>query len=133
VVFPKGTKLYIFSILIVKQFLLKLFYFLLIFLILCLLLDILISSHLKKSNEYPGEFEVWNDIYNSTIEADLAIYGSSRAWVMFNSSILENELKKNVYNFGIDGHNFKLQYARHLEYLKHNPKPKNYYPFSRHR
>lgn len=78
----------------------------------------------KKTNGYPGELEVWDDIYSGTIVADLAIYGSSRAWVHFNSSILETELNKHVYNFGIDGHNFKLQYARHLEYLKNNQEPK---------
>lgn len=87
-------------------------------------LDLCISNYLKKSNAYYGEFEVWNDIYQSNIDSELAIYGSSRAWVDINPKILEDSLDLKTYNFGIDGHNFELQYLRHKEFLKHNPPPK---------
>lgn len=84
----------------------------------------MISNNLKNSNAYYGEFEIWNDIYNHNIYTDLAIYGSSRAWVGINPKILEDSLNLSIYNFGMDGHNFGLQYLRHKEYLKHNPPPK---------
>jgi len=87
-------------------------------------LDYFLSYNLKKSNEYPGELEVMNDIYNGNLNCDIAVYGSSRAWTQFNPIIMENSLRMNVYNFGIDGHNFWIQYLRHLEYIKHNKKPK---------
>ncbi len=87
-------------------------------------LDAFISNNLKKTNDVFGEYEVWNDIYNNKINAEMVVYGSSRAWVEFNPKILEDSLNVKIYNFGIDGHNFWLQYLRHLEYIKHNKLPK---------
>lgn len=107
------------------KFILNILLFLLPLLILVYLIDILISNGLAKSNDDPGEFEVWTDIYNDNIDCDLAIYGSSRAWVHFNSKLIEDSLNLNVYNFGIDGYNFSIQYLRHLEFIKHNKLPKH--------
>jgi len=87
-------------------------------------IDLYISNYLKKSNDYFGEFEVWNAIYDNKINTDIAIYGSSRAWVGIDPQILADTLHTSVYNLGIDGHNFWLQYLRHLEYLKNNKAPK---------
>lgn len=87
-------------------------------------IDYLISKELSKSNEFPGEFEVWNDIYSSNTNCELAIYGSSRAWVHIDPEVLEDTLAMPAYNFGMDGQNFWLQYMRHKEYLKYNSKPK---------
>ena len=86
--------------------------------------DNYISKTLKRIHNHPGEIEVWNDIYNKNIDADIAIYGSSRAWVHINPTILEDSLNIKAYNFGIDGHNFWLQYLRNKEYLKYNKHPK---------
>jgi len=107
-----------------KTFLFKFTFFILPILILAYPLDYVMSYYLSKSHGYPGEFEVWNDIYNSKTNCDIAIYESSRAWVHIDPKILSDSLKLDVYNFGIDGHNFWLQYLRHLEHLKHNKKPK---------
>ncbi len=87
-------------------------------------LDLLISSRLKESNTSLGEYEVWSDIYRGSIDAEIAIYGSSRAWVHLNPQIFESKLKKPTYNLGIDGHSFHLQYLRHKEYFKFNKHPK---------
>ena len=86
--------------------------------------DYFISNNHKKNHKYPGEIEVWNDIYAGNINSEIAIYGSSRAWVHIDPSILEDSLNLKAYNFGIDGHNFWLQYLRHKEYLKYNNAPK---------
>lgn len=107
-----------------KKFIRKSTTFSLILIILAVLIDKAVSYYLKQSNQYMGEFEVWNDIYDGNATCDIAIYGSSRAWVQFSPQILTDSLNESVYNLGIDGHNFWLQYLRHLEYLKHNPKPK---------
>ena len=88
-------------------------------------LDIIFSNLLKESHNFQGEYEVWNDIYNTKINCDIAVYGSSRAWVQIDPEIIEDILDKEVYNFGIDGHNFRIQYLRHLEFLKLNKKPKH--------
>jgi hypothetical protein len=107
-----------------KQFLLKLVFFVLPLLILAYPIDLAISYFLRQSNEFHGEFEVMNDIYNSKANCDVAIYGSSRAMVHFDPKIIGDSLGMTVYNFGIDGHNFWMQYLRHLEHVKYNEKPK---------
>lgn len=87
--------------------------------------DITISNFLKTTNGPAGEYQVWNDIYQGNVNADLAIYGSSRAWVHISPAILKDSLGVNAYNFGLDGHSFWLQYLRNLEYQKYNRKPSN--------
>lgn len=107
-----------------KKFVLKIFYFFSPIIILSYPIDYVISSYLSKSNQAPGEFEVMDDIYNSKANCDIAIYGSSRAWIHIDPKIMSDSLNCKVYNFGNDGHTFDLQYLRHLEFLKHNIKPK---------
>lgn len=107
-----------------NKFIITSLYFLLPLFIIAYPIDYIMSYYLSQSNNSPGEFEVWNDIYNSNANCDIAIYGSSRAWVHIDPKILNDSLELDVYNFGIDGHNFWLQYLRHLEFLKHNKKPK---------
>ena len=86
-------------------------------------LDLFMSYYLSQTHEYPGEYEVWNDIYNSDANCDIAIYGSSRAWVHIDPKIISDSLGLKAYNFGIDGHSFWLQYLRYLEHLKYNEEP----------
>lgn len=108
-----------------KKFIFKLLcYFILPIVVIVCPLDYGISYFLKKSNKYPGEFEVMNDIYNSKASCDIAIYGSSRAWVHVDPEVIKDSLGLSAYNFGNDGHSFDLQYLRHLEFLKYNKKPK---------
>lgn len=107
-----------------KKFLLKIFYFVLPFILLALPLDYGISYFLSQSNQHPGEIEVANDIYNSKANCEVAIYGSSRAWLHISPQIISDSLGLTTYNFGIDGHNFWLQYLRHLELIRYNNKPK---------
>lgn len=86
-------------------------------------LDWILSETLLEANGGVGELEVVRDIYNGNANCEMAVYGSSRAWVHFNAQLMQDSLRLPVYNFGTDGHNFRLQYLRHLEYLKHNQKP----------
>ena len=39
-------------------------------------------------------------------------------------SIISDSLSLDLYNFGMDGQTFDLQYLRHREIIKYNPKPK---------
>jgi len=88
-------------------------------------IDLFISKYLKKSNVTAiGEYSVWNDVFDGKINSDVVIYGSSRAWVHISPKILSNRLDFSIYNLGINGHNFCLQYLRHKELLKFNMKPK---------
>lgn len=106
-----------------RRFVIKSLLIFLTVILLMIIADYYISENLKESHSPPGEIEVWNDIYNKKIDADIAIYGSSRAWKHISPKIIEDSLNLKVYNFGIDGHNFWLQYLRNKEYLKHNKHP----------
>lgn len=86
--------------------------------------DLFLSNQLKKSNCYAhDEYSVWNDLYDGTINSEIVVYGSSRAWVHIDPQILGDSLGHSVYNLGIDGHNFWLQYLRHRLLLENNPAP----------
>jgi hypothetical protein len=107
-----------------KKFTIRAFTFTIPIVLFMLPIDFSISYLLGKKNKFAaGELEIWKDIYSSNIDCDIAIMGSSRAWVQINPQILKDSLDKAVYNFGIDGHNFRIQYLRHAEYLKYNKNP----------
>ena len=106
-----------------KQFIYRLFYFVSIPLALALLCDIWLSNTLKKSKEFPCENEVWNDIYDSNIDADILVLGSSRAWVHIDPKVIKDSLGKTCYNLGEDGSNIFLQYLRLKEFCAYNPLP----------
>ena len=108
-----------------NRFLRNSFFFILPILVLAYPIDVFISKNLKKSNKYAeGELPVWNDLINGNLNSDILIYGSSRAWVHFDTPMITRKLKISTYNLGIDGHNFRLQYLRHKFVLKSNKKPK---------
>jgi len=110
-----------------RLFLKKLLLFFLPLIILSYPIDIIISKLISNQEDVSivaGEFSVWNDIVKGKINADILIYGSSRAWVQFDSKKIQDATEKRTYNLGIDGHNFLLQHLRHKMYLKLNQKPK---------
>jgi hypothetical protein len=96
-----------------KKFVKKLVLFFILSLVILLPLDFLISKELKKTSLAASEYEVWNDMLYLKVTPEIAIYGSSRAWVHINPEILEDSLFLSAYNFGIDGHSFDLQHFRH--------------------
>jgi hypothetical protein len=108
-----------------RRFLINLVYFAVPFVLFSVGGDFLISSSLQRSAVFAaGEYPVWNAIYNGDLVCDIAVYGSSRAYVHINPQILEDLLGYKSYNFGIDGHNFWTQYFRHEQYLGRNPNPR---------
>ena len=88
------------------------------------LVDIYYSNQLKNMALFSGEVQEWNQIKEGKTKAELAVFGSSRAFIQINPKILEKETKLNSYNFGLNGSKFKMQFYRFNIYLKHNPKPK---------
>ncbi len=108
-----------------KSFIARFFIFSLPVLLLVIPADLFLSNNLKKSESFvSGEYMVWNDIYESKINADLLIYGASRAMVSFNTSLMEDSLNRSCFNMGLNGLGFWHIYLRHREYLKHNKPPK---------
>lgn len=108
-----------------KKFLIKFALFLLPFVLLAYGADVFISSNLRKSNGFvKGEFTDWNDLYDKKVNSEILIMGSSRAWVHFDSQMMRDSLKTGVYNLGIDGHNFWMQYFRFQLAMRQPVKPK---------
>lgn len=108
-----------------KKFITRSFLFLLPILLSGYLIDIAISNILKKSNSFAQkEYPTWNTLLEGNVNSKIIIHGSSRAWKHFNSTMIEDAFNMNTYNLGIDGHNFWMQYYRHILLLKYNLKPK---------
>ena len=85
-------------------------------------LSYMVDAGLRKSrNSY---FASWNDLYNSKINADLLVMGSSRAEFHISPKIIDSALQLNSYNLGLSAWHFDMQYARFRVYLQHNKKPK---------
>jgi len=82
-----------------------------------------IDNALKKTNCSPN-YKEWNDIFESKINADIIIQGSSRACFHISPKNIDSTLNINSYNLGIDGYQFQMQFYRFLIYLKYNKKPK---------
>jgi hypothetical protein len=85
-------------------------------------MDFMITAGLKKSGY--GEYQTWNDIFSSKINADVIITGSSRAWVHISPEILDSVLHVNSYNLGFNGQPFSTQYVRYKVFEKYNKKPR---------
>lgn len=108
-----------------KKFIQQILLFLLPIVLISFYADYYISTNLKKSNLYAEkEYSTWNAIIDGKINSEIVIYGSSRAWVHINPTMISNNLNVSTYNLGIDGHNFWLQYLRHSLLLENNTKPK---------
>jgi hypothetical protein len=86
--------------------------------------DLGVSALLDRSSACVGEFEVTRDIRTGKAACDLAIMGSSRAWVQISPMIIEDSLGVTAYNLGVDGHNFPLQRIRFATFRAHNPPPR---------
>lgn len=104
-----------------KKFIVKLLLIFIPVLLFSFGFDYLITKTLRKSKA--KNYVVWNDLVQGKINSKILIYGTSRARAHVNSKILEDSLHSSVYNLGIDGYTFKMQYCRHKLVLKNNNVP----------
>jgi hypothetical protein len=105
-----------------KAFLAKVLFYAMLLTVGAFSLDYILEKGLRKSEE--GEFQIWNDIFESRINSDVIISGNSRAWVHISPEILDSVLHVNSYNLGIDGYPFSMQYVRFKLFEKYNKKPR---------
>lgn len=108
-----------------KTFIIKVFVFVFPIIVFGYFIDRFISLNLKRSNSHSQrEYSTWNAILDGKLEADIFVYGSSRACTHFDPKIIEDSLGLSAFNLGIEGHTFSMQYLRHLLALENNAKPK---------
>jgi hypothetical protein len=105
-----------------KRFLSHILIFTAIIIVLFWMITIVTDKGLHRSES--GNLKEWTDIFSGRINSDIIIQGSSRAWVQYNTYIIDSALHTNSYNFGMDGSPFDVQYARFKAYLAHNAYPK---------
>ena len=84
--------------------------------------DFVISKKLRKSKT--KILISWNDIYSNSLQTDVVIMGSSRAWAQINPQILDSILGIDSYNLGIDGGLINWQIIKYDAYRRYNKKPK---------
>ena len=106
-----------------KKFLFKLAIFITPIILIAYVSQAFIDKSLKRTN-YSSNYNEWNDIFESKINADLIIQGSSRAINHISPKHLDSIFKMNSYNLGMNGYEFQMQYYRFLIYMKYNKKPK---------
>jgi hypothetical protein len=101
----------------------KLIYSILLFGFITLLLNSLLQTILDRANrKIPSG---WNNCYQSDINTDVLILGSSRAFVHISPQIIDTVLKVQSYNLGKDGSGFLIQNCRFKTYLRNNKLPRN--------
>lgn len=88
-----------------------------------LITDVIITSKLKETDSFDNK--VWNKIFNSELNNDLLIIGSSRAWAHYDTRIIDSALLTNSYNLGRDGKCIDISAFVYQMYIKYgNRKPK---------
>jgi hypothetical protein len=105
-----------------KRFLFHILLFTVVLVVLFTLITIVTDKGLRRSES--GNLKEWNDIFAGKINSDIIIQGSSRAWVQFDTYIIDSVLHANSYNFGMDGSPFDVQFVRYKAYVAHNAYPK---------
>lgn len=106
-----------------KRFLQVILIVLSVLIIVSIPFDYAFSNYLthSKARKYVG----WNDIIYDSVNADLLVLGSSRAWVQYDTHIMDSILSTNSYNLGIDGSALNrqmLKYRIYEHYQKQHPK-----------
>ena len=105
-----------------KKYLIKILIFIFIPIPILFFLAYATDEGLKSSRvEYVAE---WNDIFQSKINADILVLGSSRAWAHVSPKILDSAFHCNTYNLGLRSSHFLMQYCRFKTLIAHNPTPK---------
>lgn len=105
-----------------KKFLKLTALFFTILFLLALAIDAFITHRLHQLKSSP--FANWNDIYQTDIQSDVVIMGSSRAYVQFSPRILDSLLGINCYNLGSNGRSVETQIAKYKVFRQHQQKPK---------
>ena len=105
-----------------KLFLKKILLILVLFIGSYCLIFFAVEKGLKNSNYL--DFEQWNNIYNGSINSEVIILGSSRAWKQVNPAILSDKLNLSCYNLGMDGYQIPMQIKRFEIYSNYNKRPK---------
>ena len=105
-----------------KKFLYKILLFTLLIILCAYGLDLFLSWRLRTNEN--RVYAAWNQLYNSDIDYDLVINGSSRAWTQYSPLVLDSILGVNSFNLGIDGSAINRQIIKYKKYCQLHGLPK---------
>lgn len=105
-----------------KKFLVRILLYSSIVLIFSMILDFMVSSGLRNMEDY--RFQDFDAIMDGGMDYDLLVMGNSRAFSHYNPSILDSICNLTIYNLGIGGYSFNVQYLKWKLYKKYNTRPK---------
>ena len=88
--------------------------------VLNVVLDYCITVFLNQSQS--KLYKEWNRIIHGTIDADLVVIGSSRAWAQYDPYIMDSILLCNSYNLGIDGGTVNRQIVKYKVFRHYQKK-----------
>lgn len=103
-----------------KRFVLNLLLFGGIWFVLSFVCDLLVTDLIKKSKA--RSIVVWEDIFNSRIDADIIYLGSSRTCDHYNPRVIDSILEIKSYNLGLHAKNIDMDFLRWKLYNKYNNK-----------
>lgn len=105
-----------------KNFLIKISFYLTVGISLCFLTQFIIDQGLRN---YDDDMYIdWNRIFKGQIKADIIILGSSRAYVHFSPKIIEEITNFASYNLAVNGGAPLTQKSKLESFLAYNPAPK---------
>ena len=111
-----------------KRFLKTILLLFCILLLLNVALDILFTKALNRSQGIV--YREWNNIIHDTIDADLLVVGSSRAWVQYDPCIMDSVLSVNSYNLGLDASHIQRQIVKYEVYRHYQKKKPSFLIFN---
>jgi len=105
-----------------RKFIVKGISFGLIVWLFAVILDIMVSFGLRKTDCY--RYQMFSDIFDGNLNCDVLYMGNSRGFSHFNPRIIDSVCGVNSYSLGLGGYPINAQIAAYHCYKEHNGKPK---------
>lgn len=105
-----------------RKFIIKVLGFGFAVLLMAVILDIMISFGLRKTDCY--RYQTFSDIFKGNMNCDVLYMGNSRGFSHFNPRIIDSICGVNSYSLGLGGYPINAQIATYNCYKAHNGTPK---------
>lgn len=105
-----------------RKFIIKVLGFGFAVLLMAVMLDVMISFGLRKTDCY--RYQTFSDIFKGNMNCDVLYIGNSRGFSHFNPRIIDSICRVNSYSLGLGGYPINAQIATYHCYKTHNGTPR---------
>ena len=105
-----------------RKFIIKVLGFGFAVLLMAVILDVMISFGLRKTDCY--RYQTFSDIFKGNMNCDVLYIGNSRGFSHFNPRIIDSICRVNSYSLGLGGYPINAQIATYHCYKTHNGTPR---------